>query len=71
MWTPYDWLNKFYSFYMTFVVDIISMCGLSIDTHHRNQPNKSKLVLYKAKAITYAFNSHLKQLYIDKTTTIK
>ena len=33
---------------MAGVVDIISRCGLSIDAHRRNQPNKSKLVLYEA-----------------------
>ena len=53
MWcdmSPYDWLNKFYGFYMTAMVGIISAvcrCGLKIERHHRNQPNKSKLVLYK------------------------
>ena len=31
---PYDWLNKFYSFYVAAVVGIISRCGLSIDVHH-------------------------------------
>ena len=46
----YDWLNKLYSFYMAAVVsvvDIISRRGLSIDVCHTNQPNKSKLALYK------------------------
>ena len=42
--TPYDWLNKFYNFYVAIVVGVI---GLSIDTCHGNQPNKSKLALYK------------------------
>ena len=42
---PHDWLNKFYSFYMAAVVDIVSRCGLGIDAHHRNQPDKSKLAL--------------------------
>ena len=49
MWhdmNPYDWLNKFYNFYMTAVV-IISKCGLRIEVCRINQPNKSKLVLYK------------------------
>ena len=32
IWTPYDWLNKFYSCYMTIVVGIINGCGLGIDT---------------------------------------
>ena len=43
----YDWLNKFYSFYMAAVVSIISRHGLSIDAYHRNQLDNSKLVLYK------------------------
>ena len=38
---PYGWLNKFCSFYKAAVVDIISRCGLSIDAHHKNPPNKS------------------------------
>ena len=47
IWTPYDWLNKFYSFYLVAVVSIISRRGLRIDGHCRNQLNKSKLVMYK------------------------
>ena len=31
---------------MAALVGIIDWCGLGIDMHH-NQPNKSKLVLYK------------------------
>ena len=30
---PYDWLNKFYGFYMAAVVGIISGCDVSIHTH--------------------------------------
>ena len=62
-WTLYDWLNKFYSFYVAAVVGIISRHGLSIDVHHGNQPNKHKPALYKPST---SFNSHLKLLYIDK-----
>ena len=41
IWTHYDWLNKFLSFYVAAVaVDIISRCGLSIDACHENQSNK-------------------------------
>ena len=29
MWTPYDWSNKFYGFYMAAVVDIDSRRGVS------------------------------------------
>ena len=36
IWTPYDWLNKFYSCYMTTVVSIVNGCGLGIDTCHRH-----------------------------------
>ena len=40
IWTPYDWVNKLYSFYVATVVSIISGRGLSIDTCHKSQPNK-------------------------------
>ena len=36
IWTSYDWLNKFYSCYMTTVVDIVDGRGLGIDTYHGN-----------------------------------
>ena len=36
IWTPYDWLNKFYSCYMTTVVIITNGYGLGIDMCHRN-----------------------------------
>ena len=62
IWTPYDWLNKFYNFYLAAVVSIISMCGLSINVHHKNQPNKHKLELFKS---SIHFNSSLKRLYIS------
>ena len=45
--TPYDWLNKDYSFYMGVVVIISDGSGLRIEVSHRNQPDKSKLSLYK------------------------
>ena len=65
LWTSYDLLYKFYTFYMAAVIGIASRCGLTIEAHHRNQLNKSKLSLYK---LLHHFNSHLKQLYIsDKT----
>ena len=31
IWTPYDWLDKFYSFYVAIVVNIVNGLGLSID----------------------------------------
>ena len=34
--TQYDWLNKFYSFYMAAVVVIGSGHGLRIEVHHGN-----------------------------------
>ena len=58
IWTSYDWLNKFYSFYMAAVVDIISRHGLRIDARHTNQPYKNKLELYKPLIHIY---SRLKQ----------
>ena len=55
--TLYDWLN-FYSFYMVAVV-ISSGRSLSIKACCRNQPNKSKLVLYKPFfTLTVALNSY-------------
>ena len=63
IWTPYDWLNKFYSFYVVAVVSIISWQGLSNDVHRENQPNKCKLVLYK---LPLHFNNSLKWLYISR-----
>ena len=38
IWALYDWLNKFYSFYMAAIVDNISGRGPSIDVYHTNQP---------------------------------
>ena len=34
IWTPYDWLNKFYSRYMAVVVIIVNGRGLGIDMRH-------------------------------------
>ena len=45
---PYDWLNKFYSFYTEDVVGIVSTHGLRNEAQYKNQPNKSKLALYKS-----------------------
>ena len=39
--TPYDWLNKLYSFYKAAVVGMVSGRNFVIDVHCRNQPNKS------------------------------
>ena len=47
---------------MAVIVDIVSRRGLRIGAHHRNQPNKSKLALYKPLLRLY---SHLKQPYIS------
>ena len=50
MWydmNPYDWLNKFCSFYMAGIIGIDNMCGLALKVSHRNQPNKTTLAQYK------------------------
>ena len=47
---------------MAAIVGIVSRRGLRIEAHHRNQPNKSKLALYKPLIRLY---SHLKQLPIS------
>ena len=36
IWTPYDWLNKFYSFYMPLVVTINDGRGLTVKAHRLN-----------------------------------
>ena len=46
---------------MVTIVGIVSRRGLIIEVCHRNQPNKSKLVLCKPRI---HFNSRLKQLYV-------
>ena len=35
IWTPYDWLNKFYSCYMATLVGIVDGYGLGIDTYSK------------------------------------
>ena len=47
LWTPFDWLNKFYNFYMAAVIGINSSHGLTITIKvcHIKQPNKSKLAM--------------------------
>ena len=48
IWTPYDWLNKGFNFYNKAAVVVISGgCGFRIEARRSNQPNKSKLLLYK------------------------
>ena len=50
---------------MAAIDGIVSRRGLRNKAHHRNQPNKSKLALYKP---LLHFYSHLKQLYINNRT---
>ena len=45
IWTLYDWLNEFYSFYMAATAVIDSGCALKIKACHGNQPNKYKLAM--------------------------
>ena len=59
----YDWLNKFYSFYITSVVSVVSRHGLTIEACHINQPNNNSNVALCKPCIN--FNSHSKQLYIN------
>ena len=59
---PVWWLNKYYNFYMAAIVGIVRRRGFTIEAHHVNQPNKSKLELCKP---WIHFNSHLKQLCIS------
>ena len=62
IWTPNDWLNKFYSFCVAALVGIISRCALAIEACCSNQPNKSKLALFKPLIHFYIY---LKQLNIS------
>ena len=50
---------------MAAIVGIVSRCGLRIEARHKNQPNKSKLPLYKP---LLHLCSHLKQPYISNKT---
>ena len=61
IWTPCDWLNKLYSFYMEAVVVITSEHDLKITACHKNQLYKTKLSLHKPLLHYY---SGLIQLYI-------
>ena len=45
--TSYNWLNKFYSYYMATVVIMIKGRGLGIGTHCRHLPTKG----YVASAV--------------------
>ena len=60
IWTPYDWLNKFYDFYIAGTIGIVSRCGLNIDTHGIN--NLMRVSQY-CMSHYFHFNSCLKQLY--------
>ena len=46
-----------------FIISVVSRHGLTIEAHHRNQPNKRKLALCKP---LLHFCSKLKQLCINK-----
>ena len=50
---------------MAAIVGIIIRHGLTIESSHRNQPNRSKLALYEQ---LLHFYSKLKQLYISTKT---
>ena len=54
IWTLYDWLNKFYSFYMAAVVIIHSGCVIETNPISINQSCISHY---------FHFNNRLKQLY--------
>ena len=60
--TPYDWFNKFYSFYVATLVSIVNRLSLGIDKRCGSQPDKSKLALYK---VLIHCKSYLKQLYLS------
>ena len=59
---------------MAAIIGIISRRSLRIEVWHRNQPNKSKLALYRVpplslkKVCSFHFNGSLEQLYINNET---
>ena len=63
IWTPYDWLNKFYSFYVVAVS--LSMIGVTLKLKH--------IIETKIVRLSYRFTNHyftftyscLKQMYIS------
>ena len=50
---------------MAAMVGIGSRCGLTIEVHHKTQPNKSKIALYKPLLHVY---SDLKKQYTSRKT---
>ena len=54
--SPYDWLNKFYNFYMAAVVRLDGKCGLRTEAHYRNQLSITKLALYAHHINLYISN---------------
>ena len=66
IWISYDWLTKFHICYMAAVLIINGRCGLRVQACCINQPNKSKLSLYKPLLLrTLTF---FKQLYTRNKT---
>ena len=62
---PYDWLTKFYKFYMAAVVSIISRC---CEVCHGNKSNNTKPSAVKSHY--FHIKSCLKQLYISKRKSV-
>ena len=58
-------INKLYSYNIVAIHSMVSGHGLSNDAHHRNQPNKSQLTLYK---LLSCFNSRLRHMHISNKT---
>ena len=74
IWIPYNWLHKFYNFYMAAVVNIIgsivSQCGLclSVDTLHRHN---QICLSYHYISHYFHFNCHFKWLTRQSASFIK
>ena len=45
IYTPYDWLNKFYGFIMRTIINIVSGRDVRMHTCRGSYPSKSKLAL--------------------------
>ena len=69
--TPCNWLNKFYSFSVAALFSIISRHGLRNEARHRNQPNKSKLALYKPLLTFTVIQNSCTRVTSQSTSVIK
>ena len=65
IWTPYNWLNKFYNYYMVTIVSIV--WGVALELKLVVETNLIR-VSYHCISHSFHFKSHLKQLYLSNKT---